>query len=228
LYNNISFADGLQPKTSAATTPVGKNRLVAATVIKAFLCPSDDSSENGVLANRSDLNETAAPADAWAVTNYKACAGSNWNSGVFAWVNSGTTGVGGKNSGQSDGLNYGNGIICSNQTNVNAPTRMRDITDGTSNTYALGEAMAGWSQWNWWYNPNACTATTAIPLNRVLKVAKNIGDWPNNYGFASRHVGGGQFVMCDGSVRFVSENIDTLAYRATATISSGEVVSSTD
>jgi prepilin-type N-terminal cleavage/methylation domain-containing protein/prepilin-type processing-associated H-X9-DG protein len=226
LYNNIDFTVGLQPKSSAPTTPVGKNRLVAQTVVVTFLCPSDDSNEGGKLPSRSDLNETSAPADVWAVTSYKACAGSNWNSGLFAWTNTGATGVGGKNAGQSDGLNRGNGVICSNQTNVNPPTRLRDITDGTSNTFVVGEAMPGWSQWNWWYNPNACTATCAIPLNRVLKVPKSIGDWPNNYSFASRHTGGGQFAMGDGSVRFVSDNIDTVTYRAHATISSEEVISS--
>lgn len=224
LYQNIDFTVGLQPKSSAPTTPVGRNRLVAQTVVPTFLCPSDDSNEGGKLGGRSDLNETSAPADIWAVTSYKACAGSNWNAGVFAWKNYGPTGVGGKNAGQSDGLNLGNGVICSNQTNVNAPTRMRDITDGTSNTFIIGEAMPGWTQWNWWYNPNAVTATCAIPLNRVLKVAKKLNDWGNTYGFASRHVGGGQFAMGDGSVRFVSENIDTATYRALATISSGEVV----
>ena len=223
LYNNINFSVGLQPKSSAANTPVGMNRIVAATPVPTFLCPSDDSNEGGTLGTRSDLNETDAPADRWGVTCYKACAGSNWEAGVFAWNNSGATGVGGKNSGRSDGLNYGNGVLCSNQTNVNSPTRMGDITDGTSNTFIIGEALPGWSQWNWWYNPNASTATCAIPLNRVLKVAKNLGDWPNNYGFASRHTGGGQFALGDGSVRFVSENVDTATYRALATISSGEV-----
>ena len=225
LFNNIDFTVGLQPKTSAPATPVGKNRLVAQTIIPTYLCPSDDSNEGGILASRSDLNETNAPADKWAVTSYKACAGSNWNAGLFAWVNSGATGVGGKNSGQSDGLNLGNGVICSNQTNVNSPTKMAHLTDGTSNTFIIGEAMPGWSQWNWWYNPNAVTATCAIPLNRVLKVTKNIGDWPNNYSFASRHPGGAQFAMGDGSVHFVSETISTISYRALATISSGEVAS---
>ena len=228
LYNNIDFNVGLQPRTSAPTTPIGKNRLVAKTVVPAFLCPSDDSNNSGILAGRSDLNETAAPADEWAVTNYKACAGSNWNVGVFRWTNSGLTGVGGKNSGNSDGLLAGNGVICSNQFDTNPPTRMRDITDGTSNTYIIGEAMAGWSAWNWWYNPNACTATCAIPLNRVLKVVRNPGDWPNNYAFASRHTGGGNFGLSDGSVRFVSDNIDTFTYRAYATVSSGEVANSAD
>ena len=226
LYNNIDFTVGLQPKSSAPTTPIGKNRLVAATVVPSFLCPSDDSGEGGTLLNRSDLNETNAPADRWAVTNYKACAGSNWQWGIFAWVNSGPTGVNGKNAGQSDGLNLGNGVICSNQTDVNTKTRIADITDGTSNTFIVGEAMAGWSQWNWWYNPNACTATCAIPLNRVLRVPKNIGDWPNNYGFASRHTGGGNFALADGSIRFLSDSIDVFTYRAMATVSSGEVATS--
>ena len=44
-----------------------------------------------------------------------------------------------------------------------------------------------------------------------------------NYSFASKHVGGGQFTLGDGGVRFVSENIDIGVYRAFATISSGEV-----
>jgi hypothetical protein len=36
-------------------------------------------------------------------------------------------------------------------------------------------------------------------------------------------VGGGQFGLGDGSVRFVSESVDIAVYRAVATISSGEV-----
>jgi prepilin-type N-terminal cleavage/methylation domain-containing protein/prepilin-type processing-associated H-X9-DG protein len=223
LYANIDFNVGLTPKSSLPTSPVGKNRIVAATVIPTFLCPSDDSNEGGTLASRSDLNDTSAPADRWAVTGYKAVAGQNWNWGVFSPV----VGVG-KNGGQNDGLNRGDGVISSNQTNVNSTTKIGHLTDGTSNTFIVGEAMPGWSQWNWWYNPNACTATCAIPLNRVLKVAKNIGDWPNNYGFASRHTGGANFGMGDGSVRFLSENITTVIYRASATISGGEVVALED
>ena len=53
LYNNIDFTVGLQPKSSAPTTPVGRNRLAAATVIPTFLCPSDDSNEGGILPSRS-------------------------------------------------------------------------------------------------------------------------------------------------------------------------------
>ncbi len=223
LYNNIDFTVGLQPKTSAPTTPVGKNRLVAATVITNFLCPSDDSNEGGTLLSRSDLNETNAPADRWAVTCYKACSGQNWGAGIFSPVL-----AVGKNAGSNDGLNRGDGVIASNQTNVNPTTKIGHLSDGTSNTFIIGEAMPGWSQWNWWYNPNAVTATCAIPLNRVLKVPKNIGDWPNNYSFASRHTGGANFGLGDGSVRFISDSIDTALYRAYATISGGEVATLQD
>ena len=50
-------------------------------------------------------------------------------------------------------------------------------------------------------------------------------DWPNNYSFFSRHPSGGQFGMCDASVRFVSNTIDINVYRSTATLNGGEVVS---
>lgn len=213
MFNSIDFTVGLQ-----GTTPnIIKNREIANTVVAAYLCPSDNENNGGRLGSRSDVNVT--PPGTWGVTNYKACAGSNWAWGVYSPVSS----PGGRNAGSTDGLNAGNGILCSNQQNTNAMTRMRDLTDGTSNTFAIGEALPGWSSWNWWYNPNAVTATCAMPLNQLLRRPKNNGDWPNNYSFASRHVGGGQFGLGDGSVRFVSESVDIAIYRAVATISSGEV-----
>ncbi len=84
LFNNIDFTVGLRltggiPGTAAN---IQRNRDVAATVIPTFRCPSDGESGDGRLTQRSD---TVASTDSWAVTNYKACAGSNWNAGVFAW-----------------------------------------------------------------------------------------------------------------------------------------------
>ncbi|MGN6544139.1 MAG: DUF1559 family PulG-like putative transporter [Aureliella sp.] len=214
MFNQIDFTVGLQ----GSTPNILRNQTIANTVIPTYLCPSDDENNGGRLGNRSDVNVN--PPGTWGVTDYKACAGSNWAWGVYAPVSS----PAGRHAGSTDGLNAGNGVLCSNQQNTNPVTRIRDLLDGTSNTFAIGEALPGWSQWNWWYNPNAVTATCAIPLNAVLRRPKKIGDWPNNYSFASRHVGGGQFGLGDGSVRFVTDSIDIGVYRAAATISSGEVV----
>jgi prepilin-type N-terminal cleavage/methylation domain-containing protein len=216
LYNNINFN-----ANTLLSNPNNPGNIAAAqTVIRVYLCPSDDGNQQGRLGNRSD-DPFGTNTTLWAVTNYKACSGSNWAWGIAAWnpVSSPT----GRNANQTDGLNLGNGILCSDQTSVNPPTRVRDVTDGTSNTFFAGEALPAWTQWDWWFNPNAVTANCAEPLNALLKRPLNVGDWPNNYAFASKHVGGGQFCMADGSVRFVSENINITTYRALATISAQEV-----
>ena len=142
-----------------------KNIAAANTVIPAFLCPSDSTAPSGKLGSRSDYNVN--PPGAWGVTNYKACSGSNWGWGKAGWNNVKSTA--GRNANNKDGLNHGNGILCSNQQNQNPPTRVRDVTDGTSNTFAIGEALPGTTSWNWWYNPNAVTANCAEPLNQVVK-----------------------------------------------------------
>jgi prepilin-type processing-associated H-X9-DG protein len=43
-------------------------------------------------------------------------------------------------------------------------------------------------------------------------------------GFTSLHPGGCQFLLCDGSVRFLKETVDTQVFRALATRAGGEVI----
>jgi prepilin-type N-terminal cleavage/methylation domain-containing protein/prepilin-type processing-associated H-X9-DG protein len=61
--------------------------------------------------------------------------------------------------------------------------------------------------------PDNCPGT-------LWRGAANMHRVPN---FRSDHPGGGNFLYADGSVRFVNEEIDIIAYRAHSTISGGEI-----
>lgn len=204
------------------------NKAASETPLTVLTCPSDSTRRNGLLAHRSDLADANLKK---AITNYKACMGQNWGYGPF------TIPGRGKNAGETLGLQFCDGLICPCSQGVSPTTAIRisrnqsriaDITDGTSNTFAVGETIAGWSNWNWWFNSNASTATCAIPLNYrkgLVNLVSQAGAWPYNYSFFSQHTGGANFAFCDGSVHYISDNINRQLYRNLATISGGEVVS---
>jgi len=110
--------------------------------------------------------------------------------------------------------------------------RLAEITDGTSNTYMIGEDVPELIQWNAWAYTNGSTATCAIPPNVGITVGDpdtgkaGFGRWPTRYSFRSRHPSGVNFALADGSVRFVSNNIPLLLYRQMATRAGGEAVTS--
>ncbi|MGL4461714.1 MAG: DUF1559 domain-containing protein [Planctomycetia bacterium] len=156
----------------------------------------------------------------WGVTNYKMSSGSNWAWGGFVF--SSPTG---RFAGNTNGLDAGNGVMCRNGSNgagnpLVTTTSFRQISDGLSKTFFVGEAVPAWCNHTWWWWFNATTGTTAIPLNfRTGPLAEaNVGNWQNNYSFHSRHRGGGFFLMGDGVVTFVNDSVDLSIYRALATI----------
>ncbi|QDT99684.1 putative major pilin subunit [Gimesia aquarii] len=189
------------------------NTEVSRTVLKVFLCPTDTGVESGILPGRSNVGDERA------VTSYKAVSGNNWAWGGF--VHSDPTG---RNAGNTNGLDWGNGFMCRNGSSKVNITRVRDVTDGMSGTFFVGEALPRECSHNWWWWFNASTANCAVPLNHYINNTFTAGDWGRNYSFASRHEGGAHFLMGDGAVRFISENIDTGTYRALASIQSGETI----
>jgi prepilin-type N-terminal cleavage/methylation domain-containing protein len=201
-----------------------ENAVAASRAIRAYLCPTDPGNASGTLPGRANVGGFTATrgtviSGSFGVTNYKMVAGNNWAWGTFQY----TCTTCGKST-NNNGLDQGNGINCRNGGNNAAfMTRHRDITDGTSNTFAIGESLPERCNHNWWYWFNGTTATTAVPLNYyALNTSITPGDWPHNYSFASMHTGGGHFTMTDGSVRFVSENIDLQLYRDLGSINGNE------
>jgi prepilin-type N-terminal cleavage/methylation domain-containing protein len=105
-------------------------------------------------------------------------------------------------------------------------SRLSEIEDGTSNTIFMGEVrsfcsghvMAGWAHSNKW------GGFTQIPINfdtcRTLAEATAAGmtpcnancNWNAEVGFKSLHPGGAQFVLGDGSVRFIPQTVNMTVY----------------
>ncbi|QDT96871.1 DUF1559 domain-containing protein [Gimesia aquarii] len=121
--------------------------------------------------------------------------------------------------------NHGNNAISGilfRQSNV----AIRDITDGTTNTLLLGEISskpAGSNSYRAWIqgasNGNHSFASYAC---KNLKDGIGASGWNsgnadrlfNDVDFGSNHTGGAHFLMADGSVRFISENINFATYQA--------------
>ena len=126
-----------------------------------------------------------------------------------------------------------NGCLTRNRTYA-----FRDITDGTTNTFLMGESSDetrdGWSMsWRpWTQGASADSAGAAMyacknvfggigQTGYVFASSSAVGQY-NDVRFGSQHTGGAHFVFADGSVNFVSENIDFATYQAAASRSDGE------
>lgn len=130
-------------------------------------------------------------------------------------------------------LSDGDGIFGARNESV----KVRDITDGTSNTIAVGERASkiigntNDSQTHWagvresnqngsgWRGAFEVAGVTSFPINSLESVHWRYRGW-----FSSMHVGGAHFLLSDGAVRFISENIDAGTYMDLSDIDDGQVI----
>ncbi|APZ94759.1 DUF1559 domain-containing protein [Fuerstiella marisgermanici] len=122
--------------------------------------------------------------------------------------------------------------------------KMRDLQDGTSNTFLMAEVVQGngtdlrgfgwWgdaSQFTTYLGPNSnlpdriysSSYCNNEPLQNLPCDVSNSTN-PTMFAARSMHTGGVQVLMGDGAVRFVSENVDLDNWRALSTTKGGEVV----
>jgi prepilin-type N-terminal cleavage/methylation domain-containing protein/prepilin-type processing-associated H-X9-DG protein len=219
--------DNLYVQARIPFNTIAQSQAQIVSQINTFLCPSDPVTNRGP----SDLDPCDGNLPA-GVTNIKGVTGANWGGGPpgsSTWWGTDPRWVNSDQSGNYSGIDFGDGIFWDqdNFLGDNRTVRIQDITDGTSNTLLLGEALGSKTVDNIWCHALDAVATCAIDPNGTRPDGTDYDpdDWVNVYGFSSLHPGGLQFAFADGSVHFLSNDIPRQVYRALATRAGGEVVS---
>ncbi len=218
-YANFAFQYGA-PGTWTASLPQNCHgpNAPASTVISTLQCPSDPAAQ--LWQFFADLQCFLARA------NYAAFAG-NVNQGSM-WQNS-------------------NGHLAAAFA-YNVPVRIKNITDGTSHTLALGEMLKGVDSIDdyrgcyWCDNSPGALLFTRSPPNSpnpdlmypgfclafMNQPSLNLPCTDSGAVFSqaaasrSDHPGGVQVVMCDGSVQFIADDVGLTVWQALGTIANGE------
>ena len=225
-YNKITFNDTDWTMQSDRTN---RNWEVTNSLrVQTFLCPSSAMPKTRTQNTNASTQALGAPASiTYQLANYVGIAGSynDMSTGNCCPVPSTWTGY--------YRSNYNGVIVASNGTYAEArPARLVDIVDGTSNTAMVGEQ----SQYNidvstgtftkdrrasnhdggpwaggeggdtgWWLNMTVVRS----PINDKSGVNGNENPWYRHTRILSPHTGGAHLLFGDGSVRFLSENMDS-------------------
>jgi len=247
LYNAINFNVmwGMNAIGNWSPTFLGEqNSTVRVTVVNTLLCPSDPSPA----IDSSNADEISN--DPAAGTSYNGNLGDNCLNcgstcpagGVSAFnpaqgypCRGNALGDSSTNKVGVPGQTTGSGIFWRQCSGV----PLAQITDGTSNTFLAGEQIQKVTAWNAWVEANQSIGSTAIPLNYIAPGVAITGSdstilatgktdrysFHHWYSFRSLHPGGGNFAMCDGSVKFVKSTVNIATYQALSTRAQGEVIS---
>jgi prepilin-type N-terminal cleavage/methylation domain-containing protein len=203
------------------------------TRLSVLECPSDDS-----VRQLSSTQWQWSPNCSVAITSYK---------GVLddAWVNE----LGGSTAEKGNPVppEYRSGLYkeppppgttqydCSRDTRCRGfffrqsyqrPVKIASVTDGTSKTLMIGEDVPEYNYHSAAYYSNGswCSCNTQLNYGLGQRPETIAAAWWDAQGFRSKHPGGVQFCLADGSVRLVSETTDNIVYRTSCTRNGGESV----
>ncbi len=185
-----------------------RDNLGAGTLITAYVCPSRPDETDHWAECCSGFNLGPGPTDDIRITSYAGVSDSV--DGFF---------------GTAQPVSNGDGVLF----NAHA-VALSEITDGTSSTLMVGEVTGGpgkhpsqgfawishmWAGWNCQDTADGLNPFGSVPGGRDTSLDPFDGDGGGNRhgeyfdesGFSSFHVGGVHFAFADGSVHFLNEDI---------------------
>jgi prepilin-type N-terminal cleavage/methylation domain-containing protein/prepilin-type processing-associated H-X9-DG protein len=210
LYDGLDFTSNTQ---DVEWQTVGGKPLYA-HVLTGLLCPSDQGGTNDTYLDTS-TNQTRA------YSNYSGSMGSQNNAPCSCATHNNYFGTGPIVRANTENGNQISGVI----GHVWWSAKLKEITDGVSKTLLFGEVRprCEWHIRKGWCNINSVYTGTGIAINFNTCEGEpgagsgcnvHSGQWACSQGFKSRHPGGAFFAFCDGSVHFLQENINMVAYQA--------------
>ncbi|MFM7114492.1 MAG: DUF1559 domain-containing protein, partial [Planctomycetota bacterium] len=223
---------GTSPFTADAAV-AGRNAIIngagtsaaypaAKTPIKTFMCPSD-------------VWPATTTNQGFGKSNYLACMGNG--------INMAAAPIAAINFATADGSIQNGVLVQANNATQSWANNIASITDGTSNTILLGEVAAQRLSTNYgltaantpiWAggNPNITATVSGGRQHNYFRVTGGLNGtvYPINsttvatmdLAFNSSHSGGGNFLLGDASVKFITSSIDPIAYAAAGSKAGGE------
>ena len=184
-------------------TSLAPNAALLNNVLTVFQCPSDPKPDTFVLTDEDTNTFTMGTANYMGVFGTDELHDCEVSSSTTSWQC------------------RGNGILFHN-----SKIGFRDITDGTSNTIVVGERTTFVDDDGPFYGVwSGLIPNSEHALERFLGHAEHGPNYGEHAGdFGSSHKGGAQFVLGDGSVRFISENINETTFQRLAMRADGQVI----
>ena len=210
LFNQINFN-----VASLDQYKLPNGQLLAQQILPVLLCPSDD----GPAMYNTSQNYGS---EYRVKSNYAGNMGNENSNGScqIGWNLLNTNGS------AINGDTYNTNIVSGVLMKWPASIGFQDITDGLSQTLLFGETRPKCSthEQDGWVDSNAFWTLTGPGINYPTCPGEpgytgsgcnqpGNGAWGAANSFRSRHVGGAQFTLCDGSVRFISQNVAILTYQ---------------
>ena len=227
--------------SGSATDPASNLYKVQRTIIQGFICPSDERSSNPIFTDRRQTGLNPGTAQGLWYTGSmgptipdfcefdttdisfgrRICMGCAFGTEQASCAPCFTSG------GKAGGACIQKGLFVGMFGRTIKAVKFRQVTDGLTNTFMAGETLPAQMLHSCVFCNNFPMSSTHIPLNTME--GPDPAGLPTRYEFASgyksMHPGGANMLMGDGSVRFVQESIDYIAWNEFGTTAGDEAPS---